>query len=40
MAHLAPHQQPTRADDPNPPTGATPREKAVDARINNICRGC
>jgi hypothetical protein len=41
--HYAPlpvHQQPRRANDPDTAIGPSAKEKAVDSKINNICRGC
>jgi len=37
---LPPHQQPREADAPDNAIGPTAREKALDSKINNICRGC
>jgi hypothetical protein len=37
---LAPHQQPREANAPDNAIGPTVKEKAIDSKINNICRGC
>ena len=37
---LPPHQQPREANAPDNAIGPTSKEKAVDSKINNICRGC
>jgi hypothetical protein len=37
---LPPHQQPREASAPDNAIGPTAREKALDSKINNICRGC
>jgi hypothetical protein len=37
---LPPHQQPREANVPDNAIGPTSKEKALDSRINNICRGC
>jgi hypothetical protein len=37
---LPPHQQPRRANNPDRSIGPTAREKTVDRKINDICRGC
>jgi hypothetical protein len=37
---LPPHQQPREASAPDNAIGPTDREKALDSKINNICRGC
>jgi hypothetical protein len=37
---LPPHEQPLRANNPDKSIGPTAREKTVDRKINDICRGC
>jgi hypothetical protein len=37
---LPPHQQPRRANAPDRSIGPTARERSVDRKINDICRGC
>jgi hypothetical protein len=37
---LPPHQQPREANAPNDALGPTAKEKTLDSKINNICRGC
>ena len=37
---LPPHQQPREVDAPNKAIEPTAKEKALDSKINNICRGC
>jgi hypothetical protein len=37
---LPPHQQPRQADAPDTAFQPTAKEKALDSKINNICRGC
>jgi hypothetical protein len=37
---LPPHHQPRAANAPDNAIGPTAKEKAVDSKINNICRGC
>jgi hypothetical protein len=37
---LPPHEQPRRANNPDTSIGPTAREKTVDRKINDICRGC
>jgi hypothetical protein len=37
---LPPHEQPRAADAPDRGIKPTAKEKAVDRKINNICRGC
>jgi hypothetical protein len=37
---LPPHHQPRRASSPDGGIEPTAREKAVDRKINDICRGC
>ncbi len=37
---LPAHQQPRKANAPDDAMDPTVKEKAVDSRINNICRGC
>jgi hypothetical protein len=37
---LPPHQQPRAANAPDDAIGPTSKEKALDSKINNICRGC
>jgi hypothetical protein len=37
---LPPHQQPREADAPDNGIKPSAKEKAVDRKINNICRGC
>jgi len=39
-APLPPHQQPREANAPDTAIGPTSKEKALDSKINNICRGC
>jgi hypothetical protein len=39
-APLPPHQQPREANAPDNAIGPTSKEKALDNKINNICRGC
>jgi hypothetical protein len=37
---LPPHQQPREANAPDNAIGPTVKEKVIDSKINNICRGC
>jgi hypothetical protein len=37
---LPPHHQPRRANAPDTAIEPTAKERAVDRKINNICRGC
>ena len=37
---LPPHQQPRAADAPDDRIEPSAEEKALDSKINNICRGC
>jgi hypothetical protein len=37
---LPPHHQPREANAPDRAIGPTAKEKAVDRRIDHICRGC
>jgi hypothetical protein len=37
---LPPHQQPREANAPDEGIAPSAKEKALDDRINNICRGC
>jgi hypothetical protein len=39
-APLPPHQQPRAANAPDNGMAPSAREKALDAKINNICPGC
>jgi hypothetical protein len=39
-APLPPHQQPRAANAPDNGIAPSAKEKALDAKINNICRGC
>jgi hypothetical protein len=39
-APLPPHQQPREANAPDNAIGPNAKQKAVDSKINNICRGC
>jgi hypothetical protein len=39
-APLPPHQQPRAANAPDSGIAPSAKEKALDAKINNICRGC
>jgi hypothetical protein len=37
---LPPHQQPREANAPDEGIAPSAKEKALDDRINNICKGC
>jgi hypothetical protein len=40
FSHIAPHHQPRRANNPDSRIGPTTGEKALDHKINGICRKC
>jgi hypothetical protein len=40
FSHIAPHHQPLRANNRDSGIGPTAGEKAVDRKINDICRKC
>jgi hypothetical protein len=40
FSRIAPHHQPRRANNPDGALGPTAGEKAVDRKINDICRKC
>lgn len=37
---IAPHRQPRRAGNPDVGIGPTAKEKALDSKTKDICRGC
>jgi hypothetical protein len=40
LVRLPPHHQPRRANAPDSAIGPTAGQKAVDSKIDKICRGC